>query len=59
MVAIMENIVSGISSALDVPMEYGEAEEESFIFRGVMNEVGAVRLRDVVAFCGRVGSWLW
>lgn len=59
MAAIVENIVSGIRSALDVPVENGETEEESFIFRGVINEGGAEMLRDVVAFCGRVGSWLW
>lgn len=45
--------MSGISSALDVPIGGRDMEEKIVIYQRVMNGVPAVTQLDVEAFCGR------
>jgi hypothetical protein len=49
-------MISGIRTALDVPVRWREAGEELFIFQGVMKRTGVSVQREVEAFCSRGGN---
>ena len=48
-------VTPGISSALDVPVTYGNKARESALFRGVEKRNGTQVPMDSAAFCSRKG----
>jgi len=49
-------MISGISSALDMPVTRRNTGEELFIFQGVTKGTDVEIQRDVAAFCSRGGD---
>ena len=49
-------MISGISSALDMPVTWRNTGEESFIFQGVTKGTDVGIQRGVAAFCSRRGD---
>ena len=47
--------ITGISSALHVPVTHGEKETESALFQGVAKRNGTPVLLNSAAFCSRKG----